>query len=97
MNSELLEAFDRALRQVDGARRTGAVTSSGEPAADRLRELRDALARAREAVVEHGSVDPDWLRDTIRWAAGWVADRDLPLIASLGAIARAAQTHRASP
>ena len=89
---DLLIAFDRAIGAADRAARPGAATRTGAPAAPRLAELRAELVRARAEAAERGRVDPAWVRDLVRSTADWLADDALPLLAALGAIARAART-----
>jgi hypothetical protein len=91
---ELLAAFDRAIAATDGAARRVSPTRTGEPSGPRLATLRDELVRARAAAAERGTVDPAWVRKTVRSTAEWLPDDALPLLAALGAIARAASLER---
>jgi hypothetical protein len=48
---------------------------------------------ARRAEVAAGQrLDREWAAVTVRWVAEWLPDGELPLLARLGAIVRAAQT-----
>lgn len=88
----LAAAFDRAIRQVERAIAGDLRTASGEPAVPELEQLRDDLLSKREAALARGEVDAAWVRRTVRWVAGWTPEAELPLLAALGAIARAGRT-----
>lgn len=85
----LAAAFDRAIAQVDRALAAGMRTADGEPATPELARLRAALATERALAVARGTVDRDWVRDTVRAVAAWTPDSELSLLAALGGIARA--------
>ena len=51
--------------------------------------LRADLHAGRAAALEEGGVDPEWVRRTVRWIVEWTPETELPLVAALGAIARA--------
>ena len=89
----LAAAFDRALRVVDGARANGMRTLTGEPAATHLERLRADVVAHRDLALERRGVDPEWIRDVVRWVADWAPAADVTLLAALGAIAR----HRPTP
>ena len=67
-------------------------TVDGDSAAPQLAHLRAELESARLATLESG-VPPEstWLQQTIRWVTDWAPESDITLLASLGAIARAAR------
>lgn len=89
---DLADAFDRALRQVERALASDLRTASGESAVPELEQLREDLLSAREAALARGAVDAAWVRRTVRGVAGWTPEAELPLLAALGAIARAGRT-----
>jgi hypothetical protein len=80
----LLRALDEAIA---AARRleAGGVVDQG-----RLQQLAEELtARRAEVVAGHG-LEREWAGRTVRWVAEWLPDAELPLLARLGAIVRAA-------
>ena len=82
----LLRALDEAII---AARRlaAGGVVDQG-----RLQQLVEELtARRGEVAAGHG-LDREWAGRTIRWVSEWLPDGELPLLARLGAIVRAAGT-----
>ena len=87
-SATLPAAFDNALRQVDRALTDGMPTVAGEPAAPLLERLRGELVAQREASLARGGVDPAWIGATVRWVAEWAPERDVTLLAALGALAR---------
>ena len=56
----------------------------------RLRRLLEELAARRAEVAAGQRLDREWAGRTVRWVAGWLPDGELPLLARLGAIVRAA-------
>jgi hypothetical protein len=82
----LLCALDDAIAAA-GRLAAGGVVEQG-----RLQELVAEL-RARRADVAAGrGLDREWAGRTVRWVAEWLPDHELPLLARLGAIVRAAGT-----
>ncbi|MGH7515505.1 MAG: hypothetical protein ACREOQ_21585 [Gemmatimonadales bacterium] len=55
-----------------------------------LGRLLEELAARRAEVVAGQGLDREWAGRTVRWVAGWLPDGELPLLARLGAIVRAA-------
>ena len=55
-----------------------------------LRRLIEELAARRAEVAAGQGLDRDWAGRAVRWVAGWLPDGELPLLARLGAIVRAA-------
>jgi hypothetical protein len=82
----LLRALDEAIA---AARRlaTGGVVEQG-----RLQQLVEELTARRAEVAAGGGLDREWAGRTVRWVSEWLPDRELPLLARLGAIVRAART-----
>jgi len=87
---DLESAIDKALTQVRRALASGMETMDGSSARPQLETLERELAAQKAFVSKRGSVDREWLQTTIRWVIEWVPDDELTLVASLGAIARAA-------
>jgi hypothetical protein len=87
---DLESAIDKALTQVRRAIASGMETTDGSSARPQLEKLERELAAQKGFVAKRGSVDREWLQTTIRWVVEWVPDDELTLVASLGAIARAA-------
>jgi hypothetical protein len=88
----LVSAFDETIAVARRLQREHHRTAQGDPATDQLARLLSELhARRADAAAGH-ALDADWARRTVRWVAGWVPDGDLPLLARLGAIVRAAST-----
>jgi hypothetical protein len=84
--AELLRALDDAIM---AARR---LEVGGPVNQVQVRRLAEELV-ARRAVVAAGQrLDREWAAVTVRWVAEWLPDGELPLLARLGAIVRAAQT-----
>lgn len=88
-DSRTLTALDSVRRQIRRARKAGMRTVEGSDATEHLDRLAAEIARQTELVSNGSSVDPAWLRDTIRWVATWVPAADLNLLGALGAVARA--------
>ena len=55
-----------------------------------LRRLLDELAARRADVAGGRGLDPQWAGRTVRSVAAWLPDGELPLLARLGSIVRAA-------
>ena len=55
-----------------------------------LGRLLEELAARRGEVAAGQGLDREWAGRTVRWVAGWLPDGELPLLARLGAIVRAA-------
>jgi hypothetical protein len=82
----LLRAIDEAIA---AARRlaAGGVVDQG-----RLQQLVEELTVRRAEVAAGHALDREWAGRTVRWVAAWLPDGELPLLARLGAIVRAAAT-----
>ncbi|HET9725775.1 MAG TPA: hypothetical protein VFP28_02595 [Gemmatimonadales bacterium] len=80
----LLRAIDEAIA---AARRlqAGGLVEQG-----RLQQLAEELAARRADVAAGRGLDREWAGRTIRSVAEWLPDGELPLLARLGAIVRAA-------
>lgn len=89
-SSELLRAFDRAIGQVTRLQREGLETAAGRPAVEELARLRADLEAHRAQANRGDAFDRDWAGGVVRWMAEWLPDSELPLLAALGAIVRAA-------
>ena len=85
----LLEAFDQTIAVVRRLEAEGLRTAKGASAGRELERLLDELVARRAAVAAGGSLDREWAGRTVRWVAQWLPDRELPLLARLGGIARA--------
>lgn len=86
----LLQALDQTIaagRRLDAA---GLRTASGQSAAPELARLLEELTARRAEAVAGAPLDREWAGHTVRWVAQWLPDRELPLLARLGRIARAA-------
>jgi hypothetical protein len=55
-----------------------------------LGRLIEELASRRAEVAAGQGLDREWAGRTVRWVAEWLPDGELPLLARLGAIVRAA-------
>ena len=82
----LRRAIDEAIA---AARRlaAGGVVDQG-----RLQQLVEELTVRRAEVAAGQGLDREWAGRTVRWVAEWLPDGELPLLARLGAIIRAAET-----
>ncbi|HEX3275554.1 MAG TPA: hypothetical protein VHR43_11910 [Gemmatimonadales bacterium] len=89
---DLLKALDEAIAAVRRLETPGLRTSTGAPATGELAQLRTDLGLRREEVAAGGELDHDWARRTVRSVAGWLPDAELPLLARLGAVVRAADS-----
>jgi hypothetical protein len=92
--AELLQALDAAIAAVRRLEADGLRTVHGAPAAEQLRRLREELTARRAEVVGGAGLDREWVGRTVRAVAQWIPDRELPLLARLGGIARAINTPR---
>ncbi|MGN6391897.1 MAG: hypothetical protein ACTHM9_06590 [Gemmatimonadales bacterium] len=88
----LLSAFDETIAAVHRLQQGALRTAHGGPATDQLARLLSELDARRADVAAGRPLDPDWARRTVRWVAEWLPDGELPLLARLGAIVRAAST-----
>ena len=86
--ADLESAFDTALRHVQRSISSGMKTSSGSSARPQLEALETELRRERVKALELGIVDREWLQKTVRGVVEWVPEKELTLVAALGAIAR---------
>ena len=80
----LLRALDEAIA---AARRLAA---GGVVVQGRLQQLVAELTAQRAEVGAGHELDREWAGRTVRWVAEWLPDGELPLLARLGAIVRAA-------
>ena len=90
MHPTLADAFDATLRAIERAIAGGSRTRAGEPARAELERLRVEVVTARQAAMDHGVVDREWVARAVREVAAWAPDDEIDLIAALGRIARAA-------
>jgi hypothetical protein len=88
----LLEAFDQTIATVRRLEAEGLRTAGGASAARELTRLLDELVARRAEVAGGAPLDREWAGRTVRWVAEWIPDRELPLLARLGGIARAGAT-----
>jgi hypothetical protein len=88
-DSALLEAFDQTIAAVRRLEAEGLRTAKGASAGRELERLLDELVARRAEVSAGGPFDREWAGRTVRWVAQWLPDRELPLLARLGGIARA--------
>ena len=82
----LLRALDEAIAAA-GRLAAGGVVDQG-----RLQQLVEELRERRAEVAAGRGLDREWAGRTVRWVAEWLPDGELPLLARLGAIVRAAGT-----
>jgi hypothetical protein len=85
----LLEAFDQTIAVVRRLEAERLRTASGASAGRELQRLLDELVARRADVAAGAPFDREWAGRTVRWVAQWLPDRELPLLARLGGIARA--------
>ena len=85
----LLEAFDQTIAAVRRLEAEGLRTARGGSAGRELERLLDELVSRRADVAGGAPFDREWAGRTVRWVAQWLPDRELPLLARLGGIARA--------
>ena len=90
--AELKSAFDAAIAQTQKSLRAGMKTIGGEPTVPYLEKLQEELTAERARALERGGVDREWFQKTVRGLMEWAPETELPLVAALGRIARAAPT-----
>ncbi len=86
----LLAAFDETIAAVRRLQAGALRTTEGEGAGGELARLLGELEAQRAEAAAGQGFDAEWARRTVRWVAGWLPDGELPLLARLGAIVRAA-------
>ncbi|MGH7497625.1 MAG: hypothetical protein ACREL3_02105 [Gemmatimonadales bacterium] len=84
----LLSAFDGAIAAVRGLEAADLRTSAGDSAMPLLAQLRSDLERRRVEIAAGEAFDREWAGRVVRWVAGWLPEKELPLIARLGQIVR---------
>lgn len=84
----LLSAFDDAIAAVRRLEVAGVRTSAGESATPLLAQLGSDLEARRREIAAGAALDREWAGRVVRWVAGWIPERELPLIARLGQIVR---------
>jgi len=84
----LESAFDTALSHVQRSISSGMKTSGGSSARPQLETLETELRQERAKALKVGTVDREWLQKTVRWVVEWVPEKDVTLVATIGAIAR---------
>jgi hypothetical protein len=84
----LLSAFDGAITAVRRLEVADLHTSSGSSAGPHLARLRDDLEAKRGDIAAGGTLDREWAGQVVRAVAGWIPEREFPLIARLGQIVR---------
>jgi hypothetical protein len=83
-HESLLRALDDAIAA------TRRLAAGGVVDQGRLQQLVEELGARRAEVAAGRGLDREWAGRTVRWVAGWLPDGELPLLARLGAIVRAA-------
>ena len=89
-NPQLQLAFDLALARVERLLANDMKTVKGVSARRQLEQLEKELKQERTLALQRETVDRVWLQRTVRWVVEWVPDKELALLAALGAIVRAA-------
>ena len=87
---QLQLAFDLALARVERLLANDMKNVKGVSARPQLEKLKKELKHERTLALERETVDRAWLQRTVRWVVEWVPDKELALLAALGAIVRAA-------
>ena len=87
---QLQLAFDLALARVERLLANDMKTVKGVSARRQLEKLEKELKHERTLALQRDTVDRAWLQRTVRWVVEWVQDKELALLAALGAIVRAA-------
>jgi hypothetical protein len=87
---QLQLAFDLALARVERLLANEMKTVKGVSARPQLEKLEKELKHERTLALQRETVDRVWLQRTVRWVVEWVPDKELALLAALGAIVRAA-------
>ena len=89
---QLQLAFDLALARVERLLANDMKTVKGVSARPQLEKLEKELKQECTLALQRETVDRVWLQKTVRWVVEWVPDKELALLAALGAIVRAAPT-----
>jgi len=87
---QLQLAFDLTLARVERLLANDMKTVKGVSARRQLEKLEKELKHERTLALQRETVDQAWLQRTVRWVVEWVPDKELALLAALGAIVRAA-------
>jgi len=87
---QLQLAFDLALARVERLLANDMKTVKGVSARSQLEKLEKELKHERTLALQRETVDRVWVQRTVRWVVEWVPDKELALLAALGAIVRAA-------
>ena len=87
---QLQLAFDLALARIERLLANDMKTVKGVSARPQLVKLEKELKHERTLALQRETVDRVWLQRTVRWVVEWVPDKELALLAALGAIVRAA-------
>ena len=87
---QLQLAFDLALARIERLLANDMKTVKGVSARPQLEKLEKELKHERTLALQRETVDRVWLQRTVRWVVEWVPDKELALLAALGAIVRAA-------
>jgi hypothetical protein len=88
-SSRLLAALDQTIAAVRRMEAVGLRTVDGASAQAQLTQLLAELSDQRAAIAGGAPLDPEWAGRVVRWVAEWIPERELPLLARLGGIARA--------
>jgi hypothetical protein len=88
-SSRLLAALDQTIAAVRRMEAVGLRTLDGASAQAQLTQLLAELSAQRAAIAGGAALDPEWAGRVVRWVAEWIPERELPLLARLGGIARA--------
>jgi hypothetical protein len=88
-STRLLAALDQTIAAVRRMEAVGLRTVDGASAQAQLTQLLAELSDQRSAIAGGAALDPEWAGRVVRWVAEWIPERELPLLARLGGIARA--------
>ena len=88
-STRLLAALDQTIAAVRRMEAVGLRTVDGASAQAQLTQLLAELSDQRAAIAAGAALDPEWAGRVVRWVAEWIPERELPLLARLGGIARA--------
>lgn len=91
-SSRLLAALDQTIAAVRRMEAVGLRTVDGASAQAQLTQLLTELSTQRAAIAGGEDLDPEWAGRVVRWVAEWIPERELPLLARLGGIARAGKS-----
>jgi hypothetical protein len=91
-SSRLLAALDQTIAAVRRMEAVGLRTVDGASAQAQLTQLLAELSDQRAAIAGGAPLDPEWAGRVVRWVAEWIPERELPLLARLGGIARAGKS-----